>query len=67
LTVEETVEISAPVFRNRCEALEATRDVKVGGNGPKIRSREKRGMGLNPIIGTFEKQFYQGKLIKTAG
>jgi hypothetical protein len=36
-------------------------------NGLKIRSREKRGMGSNPIIGTSEKRFYEGKSIKTVG
>ena len=35
-------------------------------NGLKIRSREKRGMGSNPIIGTPEKPFYEEKTIKIA-
>src|SRR5439155_27084162 len=31
-------------------------------NGLKIRSREKRGMGSNPIIGTSEKPICEGKI-----
>ena len=31
-------------------------------NGLKIRFREKRSMGSNPIIGTSEKRFYEGKI-----
>jgi hypothetical protein len=34
-------------------------------NGLKIRSREKRGMGSNPIIGTSENAFYDGKFVET--
>jgi hypothetical protein len=33
-------------------------------NGLKIRSREKRGMGSNPIIGTLENPIYLGKLVR---
>ena len=33
-------------------------------NGLKIRSREKRGMGSNPIIGTSKKTIYLGKLVR---
>jgi hypothetical protein len=32
-------------------------------NGLKIRSREKRGMGSNPIIGTLEKAILRGKCV----
>src|SRR5438477_12402499 len=35
-------------------------------NGLKIRSREKRGMGSNPITGTSENAFYHGKFANTA-
>ena len=33
-------------------------------NGLKIRSREKRGMGSNPIIGTSKKAVYQGRFVR---
>jgi hypothetical protein len=32
-------------------------------NGLKIRSREKRGMGSNPIIGTSENAIFIGKIV----
>ncbi len=35
-------------------------------NGLKIRSREKRGMGSNPIIGTSENAFYEVTFANTA-
>ena len=35
-------------------------------NGLKIRSREKRGMGSNPIIGTYENAILPWKIAKNS-
>jgi len=37
---------------------------RVGSGGFKIRSREKRGMGSNPIIGTLKKATLLGKSVR---
>jgi hypothetical protein len=36
-------------------------------NGLKIRSREKRGMGSNPIIGTSENAIFIGQFVRRDG
>jgi len=48
--------------KNRGQLRVVTKDDQ--DHGLKIRSREKRGMGSNPIIGTLENAILLGKIVR---